>query len=337
MAADFYYARLCWNDAGWTHPSGSASSAEQANDTYATRHGYGHEEWLFNFQWMVDGWKYGFLQPVNKSYEKVVGKSIGVRLYTVGPEKRWYYVGELRRCEVVTEEQAAIARKAFQKRRWLSQMKEQLAAVGGNVGELGYDNATSLFNIRFRREDAELYDPIRLVGEGDALRKLRRYTLTAALPARGEIERQWAKRTATTQPRPTAARPRAPIPSGTVNPVEAQLQNELFLLLRAKYGARAVLMEHDFVDLKIVGRKGVTLVELKGDSRPRRAVREALGQLAYYACHAEAGGDVVNELVVVGPGRVSALDMAFLEHLRKRWGMPIRYVCFQSGMRKVEL
>ena len=60
-ARNLYTARLCWNTRNWVQPSGDARMVEQKN-TYTARNGFGHEEWLFNFQWILDGWKYGFLQ-----------------------------------------------------------------------------------------------------------------------------------------------------------------------------------------------------------------------------------------------------------------------------------
>jgi len=141
MPPDSYLARLCWNSTNWVRPPGEAAKSEHG-DTYNAEMGFGHEEWLFNYQWILDGWKYGFLQPVNRSLAKVQGKTLDVRLYTISPGRHWYYVGHLRSCEVLTEEAAEAARKEFKRRGWFKDMMSHLRQVGGNVAGLQYDDAT---------------------------------------------------------------------------------------------------------------------------------------------------------------------------------------------------
>jgi hypothetical protein len=85
--------------------------------------GFGHEEWLFNFNWLLDGWKYSFLQPVNKSRARLEGQTIDVRLFTVGRARSWFYVGEIAQCQVLTTDQAVHARAEFRNRGWLQQME----------------------------------------------------------------------------------------------------------------------------------------------------------------------------------------------------------------------
>jgi hypothetical protein len=54
MGRERYIARVCWNTRNWVRPSGDAPLVEHA-DTYASTNGFGHEEWLFNFAWLLDG------------------------------------------------------------------------------------------------------------------------------------------------------------------------------------------------------------------------------------------------------------------------------------------
>lgn len=336
MAHDAYLARLCWNSSNWVRPTGEAARSEQG-DTYNAEMGFGHEEWLFNYQWILDGWKYGFLQPVNKSLAKVQGKTLDVRLYTISPGRHWYYVGHLRSCEVLTEEAADRARKEFKRRGWFKDMMSQLRQVGGNVAGLQYDDATLLFNVRFRPEDAEIYDPMVPVGDRDAIRKLRRYTLVKLQDDLRKVEREWASRVAATELRPTGKLARTGIPPQEIDLVQNQLQNELFTLLAARYGKKAVTMEEGFVDIKVALRGSVTLIEVKSDSRPRHAIREALGQLLEYAFSCEDAGESIAELVVAGPGDLRPRDKKYIEHLRTRRGLPVRYVCFRRGMDHVDI
>lgn len=335
MGSPEYFARLCWNSSGWVHPTGEAARAER--ETYAAQHGFGHEEWLFNYQWVLDGWKYGFLQPINRSLAKVQGETIDVRLYTIDPDSSWFHVGQIRSCEVLTEEQASAARKAFKQRGWFKQMTSQLRQIGGDGAELNYDRATLTFNIRFRERDATLYDPMVPVAPKDGLRTLRRYTLTAVAGARKKIAKDWATRVASTELRPTGKKTKAGAPKHEVDLAQNQLQNELFSLLTRRYGKGAVKMEEGYVDIKVRRPKASTLIEIKSDSRPRHAIRQALGQLLEYAFVAEEAGESVGDLVVVAPGTLDPKVATYVEHLRKHWRLPIRYVCFRSGMSEVDI
>lgn len=315
---------------------GEAARSEQGA-TYNVEMGFGHEEWLFNYQWVLDGWKYGFLQPVNKSLPKVQGKTLDVRLYTISSSRHWYYVGHLRSCEVLTDEQAETTRREFKRRGWYKDMASHLRQVGGNVHELECERAIVVFNVRFRPEDAVIYDPMVPVGERDAIRKLRRYTLVKVQDDLRRVEREWASRVAATELRPTGKLARAGIPPQEIDLVQNQLQNELFALLAASHGKKAVTMEEGFVDIKVAHPGGVTLIELKSDGRPRHAIRQALGQLLEYAFVCEEAGESIAELVVAGPGDLKPRDRKYIEHLRKRRGLPLRYICFRRGMVHVDI
>ncbi|MDB4984885.1 MAG: hypothetical protein JWN04_63, partial [Myxococcaceae bacterium] len=84
MTAEKYLARLCWNTNGWKGPTADAVQTEN-QDTYASAMGFGAEEWLFNFEWMVGDWKYGYLTPVMRSLAKVQGTVMDIRLFTIAP------------------------------------------------------------------------------------------------------------------------------------------------------------------------------------------------------------------------------------------------------------
>jgi hypothetical protein len=331
-----YAARICWNSKNWVCPTGEAAKIESPTN-YAPMFGFGHEEWLFNYQWVIGGWKYGFLQPVNKSLRKVLGETIDVRLYTISPHARWFYVGHIRQCEVLTEEVASKARAEFRRRGWLRDMNAQIRKVGGEKKGLDYTHALLVFNVRFRPKEATLYDPMIPVGAKDSIRRVRRYSLVHLRGRLAAVEKQWATRVGTIELRSTGKRRRAAIAPGEVNLVHGQLQNDLCDLLVKRYGKGAVVMEEGFADLKVRRRGKVTLIEVKSDSRPRHAIREALGQLLEYAYVSQREGEPIADLVVVGPGEMDGLAEAYLRHLRDERGLPIRYVCFRRGMDAVEL
>lgn len=242
-----YVARVCWNETGWVRPDGTAAGAEHG--TYAARMGFGHEEWLFDFAWKLDGWKYGFLQPVNKSRARLERTPIDVRLYTISPDADRFYIGHLKACEVLDEATAAAARHEFKKRGWFQSMVRQVKHVGGDDAGLKYDDAAGLFNIRYRQSDAILFDPMVPAGARDGIQKLQRYVLVRLDGALKALENQWARRVGTVELRPTGKQLRGAIPRREVDLVHNDLQNALFELLVSKFGEAAVRMEERFADI----------------------------------------------------------------------------------------
>ena len=83
------YARVCWNTLGWRFPSGDAIEG----NSYVARYGFGHEEWLFNFEWLINGYRYGILQPNGKFYKNYTEESCSILIYTVTPEQQTLLVG----------------------------------------------------------------------------------------------------------------------------------------------------------------------------------------------------------------------------------------------------
>lgn len=104
-----------------------------------------------------------------------------------------------------------------------------------------------------------------------------------------------------------------------------------------RFGKAAVEMESGFADLKVKRGRTTTLIEVKSDSRPRFAIRQALGQLLEYAYLEEQAGQRVSELVVAGPGELTALDRAYMKHLRDARKLPVRYVCVRRGIDQIDL
>lgn len=331
-----YLARMCWNSGGWIRPTGEAKELENA-DTYTARMGFGHEEWLFNRDWLIDGWKYGFLQPVNQSFAKVQGQTLEIFLFTIGPNSDWRYVGHIHRCEILTEEQARKALTEHRRRGWFKKMRDDVRQVHGDLSGIKSANAPLLFNLRFKLDEVEQYEDTPAIASNDRLRTMPRYCLIALRGEREEIGRTWRTRVAAARPRPTGTRFRAGQASGSMDLIQNALQNELAGILRDRYGHTAVLLEEDYVDIKLQRPKSITLIEVKSDSQPRRAIRDALGQLLDYAFVCSQRGENVSELVVVAPAEAGPQDSAYLRHLQQVRRLPIRYICFRQGTTDVEL
>ena len=109
--------RICFNSAKWQKPTGDAHRSEGKN-TFNHEYGFGHEEWLFRDEWLLDGWRYGFIQGVNKSHRKLVqsAQPFDLTLFTIQPDGHRRYVAVIREVECLTDRQANDAIAIFQKR-----------------------------------------------------------------------------------------------------------------------------------------------------------------------------------------------------------------------------
>ena len=115
--------RIAFNSADWQKPTGDARKYE-AVDTYNHKFGFGHEDWLFRADWLIDGWRYGFIQGVSKSHAKLMkeGKPVDLTLFTVQPDKMRRYVATLRDVECLDDRQAEDALALFKKQGWYDTM-----------------------------------------------------------------------------------------------------------------------------------------------------------------------------------------------------------------------
>jgi hypothetical protein len=141
-------ARICWNSNNWRKPSGKSGKSTDIS-SYEYTYGFGHEEWLFNLDKIIDGYHYGAIQPIGKHQDMYTGRHFKVLLYTYKADaKDWYWVGWLNDVEVISRDEAEKIYNEYKKCGWLEEMKKELLEVNANASEL---NAFSnfVFNIKF--------------------------------------------------------------------------------------------------------------------------------------------------------------------------------------------
>jgi hypothetical protein len=171
--------RICYNSQNWQKPTGEAHQSEGSNNYYH-KHGFGHEEWLFRSEWLVDGWRYAFLQGVNKGRQKLVkeGQPFDVTLFTIQPDKKRCIVAIIFAVECLDDRQAQDALEVFKQRGWLDAMREEIRNVNGDASALGDPKwANDILNIRFRQENVKPIFPITYARTDDPTQRLTRYQL----------------------------------------------------------------------------------------------------------------------------------------------------------------
>lgn len=169
-------ARLTWNDQGWKKPSGVKGKSSQS-DTHEGQFGYGHEEWLFDDSKIIDGYHYGFLEPIRKGQTSHANKSYPIWLYSInGLTKKRYWIGEIRKTLVIDEVEATFVKKKYQEMGWLKKMENEITSSGANKEGFSDYAGLNLFNIKFKPEDLIVNkDPVEL-SDDHPVKKITRYS-----------------------------------------------------------------------------------------------------------------------------------------------------------------
>lgn len=165
------FCRICWNTAGWQSPTGTAIDGP---NSYYGVHGFGHEEWLFKNDWLIDGCRYGFLQPINKFFSGYSGQNCSILLYTLNPEREILLVGRIDDAYIPNIVELQQVLTIYENRGWLERMRADVLSIEGNADVLKDPSPHHIANVKFDPKDAEIFDPRqRVVGDHVIVRNLR--------------------------------------------------------------------------------------------------------------------------------------------------------------------
>jgi len=318
------YCRICWNTKGWSRPSGDARNAETGS--FVRENGFGHEEWLFNYEWTLNGYRFGFLQPVNRGRRKLEGSTINVFLYTYTPDHVALAVGIIRNVYVPTAEELADVARQFRRAGWIQQMKSDVARIGLRSVSLNVTRPEEFLNVRFRPEDVDLFHPLMEISPGHPIcTRYRRYQPyewnndMAAIVGRGTGT--GVHRAPVTRTKSTNVRVRAAQAETTVDPRHDRMQVKVHKLLEGQHPE--VQSEENFVDLTIRDAGHTTFVEVKTDRSARMCIRNAIGQLLEYAHYPAATN--ASCFWIVGDAPMTESDKKYLDLLRRTYNVPVYY------------
>ena len=117
------FCRICWNTSGWRIPTGDRT---ETGNSYVAEHGFGHEEWLFNYEWLIDGYRYGFLQPIGKYLSKYTGHHCSITLYTLTSDKNILLIGRMDNVYIPDSDELQQVSDIYTERGWLDQMRDHV-------------------------------------------------------------------------------------------------------------------------------------------------------------------------------------------------------------------
>lgn len=319
-------ARIAYNSSGWQRPTGEAG-AHESGETYNAQNKFGHEDWLFRAEWVLDGWRYAFIQGLNKGRESYLGQPLNVTLYTIQPDKRRRLVATIYGLESLNDEQASEALATFREKGWLKTMQEEVRAIGGKAEALGAPEwAPNVLNVRFRQAGVDMHPAETFLADDEWIQNRHRYMLYRVEGAdRERIEKTHVGRRGTQaapETKPLFRRGTKPV---SCTPEHARMQAKLLAELQAEYGREHVWLETDFVDARVETEEELIFFEIKSDLDPRAVIRQALGQILEYAYHPVRQGRRPDRLVIVGRSPLANKDAAYFDRLRDEFRLPLSY------------
>lgn len=320
-------SRICFNTNSWQRPSGDATALE-AKGTYNHNFGFGHEEWLFRNDWVIDGWRYAFIQGVNDSQERLLKdlRPIDLTLFTIEPDSRRRYVARIYELECLTQQQSEEAVAAFKERGWYDLMLDEIRSVGGDVGTLGHAEwAPYILNVRFRLANLSWYPPsVYAEAEDPIVRRFKRYQFNDFDEECVAYENARRKRKGQSEAASQNTITRSGHAGGDYTPEHARMQARLLEELKLEYPNDSISCEENYVDITLKTPTELVLFEIKSDLAPRTVLRLAIGQLLEYAFHAGEQRLPVR-LVAVGRLPLQAVEQRYLDDLQTRYGLPLEY------------
>lgn len=330
-------ARICYNDQGWIKPSGLNGKSENKK-AYERQYGFGHEEWLLDFDKMINGYHYAALQPIHKFRKKYIGEVFNIHLYTIGGQsKTRYWIGKLSNVEVISVEKSKEILEEYKKREWYDEMKADLhyAAETLESAKLAIEQIDEwaengdLFNVRFTVNDYVPVPTTTEVSQFDKAIPIARYTLL-----------NWRKNPDGWQENEDfqldEKRPNRKLKDKTRKPpaksdVEIELLHNKMSLSLEKYLDKhyAVVRAENSTGLgtriDMVSKEGedLTFYEIKTYATVKQSLRSAIGQLFEYAFYPDRS--LAKNLIVVSHLAPKNQDRKYVQHLRKTTGLDLKY------------
>ena len=320
--------RISYNSENWQRPTGDARKYE-ASGTYNHKHGFGHEDWLFRSEWLIDGWRYAYIEGVNKSERRLVAaqEAFDLTLFTIQPDKRRRYVALIEEVECLGDEQAGAAVKMFKEAGWFDTMLEEIKEVGGDAKALGNSReAKHVSNVRFRLENVVGYKPDEFAGPDDPIMRHNRYQLYDFDEGEQKSGPASLRRRKGSKLPPAGKKVYRRGTTGTeYTPEHASMQKNLLAELKKEFPGADILAEEDYIDARVRTKTELLLYEIKSDLEPRVVIRHALGQILEYAFHPQRAQKLPVRLIIVGRRPLSADEKRYLGLLRREFLLPLEY------------
>ena len=341
-------ARMCWNSLGWVKPSGR--KGKSTSKSHEKIYGYGHEEWNFDSEKVIDGYKYGFLEAVQRNRDLYIGMIIDVMLYTVNSEtKLKYWIGKLQDVEIIDRKESLSIYNQHKRNGWLEDMKNDLESLNLSNGLLNeYITKAEIFNIKFKFDNihnsifekpqpAKPNDP-RLKGAWYVLYHLKDgQDSNLGLVTKPGFDFNSGSTTPTSE---EEKKIKKTFEAGTVEYVNRhdKIQNGFLKYLQNIYGVNNVRREctsygQARIDIVRETPDGPIFYEVKSYNHLSTSLRVALGQLFEYNFYPDVQNAI--KIVLVSDLPPDNEFEKYIIHLNKFIKIPLSYIYFDTDKKEI--
>lgn len=317
-------SRVCWNTHDWKKPSGPDGKDNSAK-TYEGINGFGHEEWIAEKFRIIDGYHYGFLQTLNLKYDTHVDNIYNIDLVTSDREGSIYHAGIIRNAICISKEESNKASEVYKKVGWIDEMKKEINGIGGNIKNFIDDKINSLFNIKYKIENVEIYEDIKLIDRIDINIKTHRYKL---LPKVQEFKYASLNTDIEDKLKNTKRVTRTINTTTSYDVAHNKIQNGILKLLHASNLYEFIDSEYNNIDVVAKLKNGLwQYYEVKTFASVKKSIRNALGQIIEYSYW--PGRTSADKLIIISEEDVNDDAIKYLNLLRNKFKLPVYYQSFK--------
>jgi hypothetical protein len=327
--------RLTWNENNWEFPSHHDwhKKYQGTSEAHERQYGFGHEEWLFNSRYRLNGFQYGYIRGVNQmSREReIISKLL---LFTIDPvSHNRYLVGRLNDVEIIEgyEPDQKMIQPVVSNH--FNRMLEELADAKADITHFRKDGYVA--NVKFEWAKAEILvtpSPLNEI-KGGRYNRFQPYRIDEALKALineelrtkaklsfvpGKAAHTPSYEKSTNSKRTTVERRHGIITDDLYNYLlkHNNINQDELSCEKTRVGGQ-------IVDLVIKRNNALTIFEVKTESAAIRNIRLAIGQLLEYALLDSSVK--LEKLVIVGPADLVADEQEYFQRIQSLIGVPIEY------------
>lgn len=324
-------ARICWNTHDWKRPSGSEGKS-LSDGSYEKKIGFGHEEWILDDSRIYEpnGYHYGFLQPMNVASGKHIGAVYDIHLFSISPLKQKVYVGCLHHAVGVSPEESKMVYQYYKERGWIEEMKDEIRFAGGTVRDI---KSKWFFNVKFKFSEATLNYSNKPILASDSVPGHRYNLMDKKNDFVFESDEEGKVKVLDTSCFIKTTEKGEVL----IDPLHKKIQNAVAKLIKKDYVHPYVETGLSDAEGQRVDIKGIFketgewhYFEIKTDSA-KKSIREALGQILEYAHYPNM--QRATKLFIVGSQQPDDKDIAYMEFIRKTYGIPVwfRWYSFEQN------
>ncbi len=306
-------SKVCWNDFGWTRPSGTNGKSSSV-EAYENSEGFGHEEWLFDKSKIINGYHYGFLQPLNLKTDRHVGNTYKIWLFTI-TNKRKFLIGNIDNAFCISKDESSMIYNLYKRNNWIKEMITDIESAGLNPIKLKETTSDIFFNVKFKIKDINILDDFQVISNDDLNITTTRYKL---LDKVADFEFEDIKQ------KGTESYSRKACDEIFIDPYHNKIQNVLSKLLKEGGKYRNIKVEEKNVDVQAdyIVDGAVHFFEIKTDT-PKNNVRQAIGQLFEYSMYPDK--QIAEKLIIVGDTEPTNEVKRYIQHLRNKTRLNLYY------------